>query len=200
MTNRRAQVERNTRETSISASLDLDGSGEAEISTGIGFLDHLLSALAKHSRIDLSLSCSGDLDVDDHHTAEDCGLAVGQALDQALAGRAGIRRFGSAHAPLDEALARAVIDISGRPFADVNLGLRRESLGDLSCENVAHVLASLAVAAKITLHVDILKGENDHHKAEAAFKAAALALREAVTISGSGDVPSTKGVIAGGEL
>lgn len=200
MTNRRAQVERNTRETSISASLDLDGSGEAEISTGIGFLDHLFSALAKHSRIDLSLSCSGDLDVDDHHTAEDCGLAVGQALDQALAGRAGIRRFGSAHAPLDEALARAVIDISGRPFADVNLGLRRESLGDLSCENVAHVLASLAVAAKITLHVDILKGENDHHKAEAAFKAAALALREAVTISGSGDVPSTKGVIAGGEL
>lgn len=200
MTNRRAQVEHNTRETSISASLDLDGSGKADISTGIGFLDHLFSALAKHSRIDLSLSCSGDLDVDDHHTAEDCGITVGQALDQALAGRAGIRRFGSAHAPLDEALARAVIDISGRPFTDVNLRLHRESLGDLSCENVAHVLASLAKAAKVTLHVDILKGENDHHRAEAAFKAVALALREAVTISGSDDVPSTKGVIAGGEL
>jgi imidazoleglycerol-phosphate dehydratase len=136
--------------------------------------------------------------VDDHHTAEDCGVALGQALSRALGDCAGIRRYGYAHAPLDESLARAVIDISGRPFADVNLGLKREKLGDLSCENIGHVLSSIAVTARITLHVDLLKGENDHHRAEAAFKAVALALREAVGLSGASDVPSTKGVITGG--
>jgi imidazoleglycerol phosphate dehydratase HisB len=192
---RSADIERKTRETSITVQLNLDGVGESDVSTGIGFLDHLFESLSKHSRIDLSLACSGDLHVDDHHTAEDCGIAVGQALDRALGNRAGIRRFGYAYAPLDEAMARAVIDISGRPHPDVNLDLRREMIGDLSCENIGHVLSSLAVAATMTLHVDLLKGENDHHRAEAAFKAVALALREAVSLTGSDEVPSTKGMI-----
>src|SRR5690606_38150634 len=129
-----------------------------------------------HARFDLTLRCVGDLEVDDHHTAEDCALALGTALDRALGDRAGIGRFGHAYAPLDEALARAVVDLSGRPHPEVQLDLRREALGALACENVGHVLRSLAIAARATLHVDVLKGENDHHKAEAAFKATALAL------------------------
>ena len=195
MTSRGAKIERTTKETAISVKLDLDGSGSSEIFTGIGFLDHLFDALTKHSRMNLTLSCTGDLQVDDHHTAEDCGIAIGNALDRALGDRRGIRRFGYAYAPLDESLARAVADTSGRPFADVNLGLTREKVGDLSCENVGHVLTSLANSAGITLHVDLLKGENDHHRAEAAFKAVALALKEAIGLTGGDDVPSTKGVI-----
>jgi imidazoleglycerol-phosphate dehydratase len=176
----------------VDVALELDGTGRADVATGIGFLDHLLTALARHARWDLTLRCRGDLAVDDHHTAEDCALALGQALDRALGERRGIRRFGSGVAPLDEALARAVVDLSGRPFADVNLGLRRERLGTLSCENVGHVVRSLAAAARACVHLDVLKGENDHHRAEAAFKALALALREAVARSGFDDVPSTK--------
>lgn len=191
---RQAIVTRATKETEIELTLNLDGTGQVSVSTGIGFLDHMLTALAHHARFDLSLSCQGDLDVDDHHTAEDCALALGSAIDQALGDRAGVRRFGSAYAPLDEALARSVIDLSGRPHADIALTLRREALGGLACENVTHVLRSLATAARATLHVDVLKGENDHHKAEAAFKATALALRAAVARDGGG-VPSTKGVL-----
>ena len=193
MTARRtARVERATAETSFTVDLDLDGSGEASISTGIGFLDHLLTALARHGRMDLAVEGRGDLEIDDHHTAEDCALALGQAIDRALGDRAGIERFGSAYAPLDEALARAVVDLSGRPFAAVDLGLRRERLGELSTENLPHFLLSLATAARLTLHVDLLRGDNDHHRAEAAFKALALALRRAVARSGFADVPSTK--------
>ena len=199
MTPREALIDRRTKETEISVRLNLDGTGAAQVSTGIGFLDHLLAALAKHARFDLDLSCKGDLLIDDHHTAEDCGLTLGTALQQALGPRVGIRRFGSAYAPLDEALARAVVDISGRPFADVNLGLTRERLGELSCENIPHVLSSLASTAGLTLHVDVLKGDNDHHRAEAAFKAVALALRTAVEASGFDDVPSTKGSLGGVE-
>ena len=199
MTPRQAVIDRRTKETEISVRLNLDGTGAAEVATGIGFLDHLLDALAKHARFDLELSCKGDLLIDDHHTAEDCGLTLGTALQQALGPRVGIRRFGYAYAPLDEALARAVVDISGRPFADVNLGLTRERLGELSCENIPHVLSSLASTAGLTLHVDVLKGENDHHRAEAAFKAVALALRAAVEASGFDDVPSTKGSLGGVE-
>jgi len=195
MTDRIAKLDRKTRETSISVSLNLGGTGESEISTGIGFLDHLLEALTKHSRMDLELECEGDLHVDDHHSAEDCGIALGQAIDKSLGDRAGINRFGYAYAPLDESLARAVVDVSGRPFADINLELKREMLGDLSCENVGHVLSSLAMAARCTLHVDVLKGYNDHHRAEAAFKAVALALKEAIAESGANDIRSTKGVI-----
>jgi imidazoleglycerol-phosphate dehydratase len=195
MSARTATVTRTTRETSIRLTLDLDGSGQATIKTGIGFLDHLLDALGRHARFDLKLTCEGDLQVDDHHTAEDCALAIGEALDRALAERRGVNRFGWALAPLDEALARAVVDLSGRPFADVNLGLRREAIGELACESIPHMLRSLATAARITLHVDVLKGENDHHRAEAAFKATALALRQAVARSGFDDVPSTKGTL-----
>lgn len=195
MTVRRGEFTRRTRETDISATLILDGAVETDVRTGLEFLDHLLTALARHARFGLKLSCTGDLGVDDHHTAEDCALAVGAALDRALGERRGIARFGFAYVPLDEALARAVVDLSGRPFARVRLGLRRDRLGMMSCENVGHVLSSIATAARMTLHVKVLEGENDHHRAEAAFKAVALALREAVRRDGSDEVPSTKGVL-----
>lgn len=193
-----ARVERTTAETAITVDLVLDGRGEARVSTGIGFLDHLLTALTCHAGLDLTLECRGDLHIDDHHTTEDCALTLGRALDQALGERTGIRRFGHAYAPLDEALARAVVDISGRPCSRIDLGLERERLGELSCENVPHFLQSLATAARLTLHVDLLRGDNDHHRAEAAFKAVALALAQAVSRSGRDHVLSTKGVIEGG--
>ena len=195
---RKVHVKRETTETTIELDLTLDGTGQAAIDTGVGFLDHLLAALTRHSGFDLVLRCSGDLEIDDHHTVEDCGIALGTALDEALGDRRGITRFGSAYAPLDEALARAVVDISGRGGAFVDLDLRRESIGSLSTENIPHFLGSLARTAAITLHVDMLKGENDHHRAEAGFKALALALGQAVTATGGSDVPSTKGVIDGG--
>ena len=192
---RTAAADRATRETSVHVQLTLDGSGATDIRTGIGFLDHLLDSLGRHARFDLTLECRGDLHVDDHHTAEDCALVLGEALDRALGERRGVERFGWAYAPLDEALARAVIDLSGRPFADVNLELQRDKLGELACENIPHILRSLATAARLTLHVDVLQGENDHHKAEAAFKAVALALRQAVARTSSQDIPSTKGTL-----
>ena len=195
---RTAQINRVTSETDITLELTLDGSGQAEIETGIGFLDHLLNALTRHGRFDLSLTCRGDLDIDDHHTVEDCGIALGAAISQALGERRGIVRFGSAMAPLDEALARAVVDVSGRGGAWVDLALEREAIGALSTENIPHFVDSLASNAGITIHLDVLKGANDHHRAEAAFKALALALGQALALTGGDDVPSTKGVIAGG--
>jgi imidazoleglycerol phosphate dehydratase HisB len=198
MNQRTSTFERTTRETRINVELALDGRREISVATGIGFLDHLLTALAFHAGWDLRLQCQGDLEVDDHHTAEDCALAVGAALDEALGDRSGIARFGSAYAPLDEALARAVVDLSGRPWPEVDLGLRREKLGELACENIPHVLQSLAIAARATIHVDVLRGDNDHHRAEAAFKALALALREAVAGTPDDRVASTKGTLAGG--
>lgn len=195
MNARTGSVDRTTRETSVAVRLTLDGTGAAEVSTGIGFLDHLLTTLAAHARFDLSLSCRGDVHVDDHHTAEDCALALGQAIDAALGDRRGVQRFGSEYAPLDESLARAVVDLSGRPHASVDLALLRESIGGLSCENIPHVIRSLATASRSTVHVDVLRGVNDHHKAEAAFKALALALRQAVARTGGADVPSTKGML-----
>jgi imidazoleglycerol-phosphate dehydratase len=194
-TSRTARVERRTGETDVKVELVLDGEGQSDVETGLGFLDHMLAALARHGRFDLQLSCEGDLEVDDHHTAEDSALALGTAFDLALADRRGIRRFGDAHAPLDEALARAVVDFSGRPSAHVAIGFRRERIGDIATENLAHFFVSLATTARMTLHVDVLKGENDHHRAEAAFKALALALRQAVSTDGSAEVPSTKGVL-----
>ncbi len=192
---RTATVERITRETAVTVTLTLDATGQADVKTGIGFLDHLIETLARHAGFDVTVACKGDLSVDDHHSAEDCALVLGEALDRALGERRGVARFGSAFAPLDEALARAVVDLSGRPFSAIDLGLGRESIGELACENVAHVLRSLAVAGRLTLHVDVLRGENDHHRAEAAFKALALALRQAVARSGGDEVPSTKGVL-----
>jgi imidazoleglycerol-phosphate dehydratase len=195
MTARTATIDRKTLETDVHVELSLDGEGRAAIATGVGFLDHLLSALVKHARLDVTLTCKGDLHIDDHHTAEDCALALGQALDAALGDRRGITRFGSAFAPLDEALSRAVVDLSGRPFAKAALGLRREKLGELSCEMIPHVVASLATASRSCFHVDVLEGENDHHRAESAFKALALALRQAIARDGTASIPSTKGVL-----
>ncbi len=192
---RRIELQRETRETTVTVNLNLDGVGEAEIQTGIGFLDHLLDALARHARFDLILKCDGDLHIDDHHTAEDCALTLGAAFDRALGERRSIARFGSAYAPLDEALARAVVDCSGRPHAEVDLGITRESIGGLSGENVGHVITSFSTAARLTVHVDVLRGRNDHHRAEAAFKALALALRAAVARTGYTDIPSTKGTL-----
>ena len=192
---RRATIERHTSETRIRLTLALDGDGSASIETGLGFLDHMLTALIRHGRFDLELACSGDLHVDDHHTVEDCGLALGQALDEALGERRGIRRFAHAYAPLDEALARVVVDLSGRPAPHIALGLLRPRIGDVAAENLAHFFHSFAMAGRMACHVDVLKGTNDHHRAEAAFKALALALRDAVATTGHGDVPSTKGLL-----
>jgi imidazoleglycerol phosphate dehydratase HisB len=195
---RRARVERRTKETAIELELVVDGTGDVRVATGIGMLDHLLTALAFHAGFDLVLTCRGDLEVDDHHTAEDCALALGGALREALGDRAGLERFGDALVPLDEALARCAVDLSGRPFARVELGLVRERLGGLACENASHVLASFAAAAALTLHVELLCGANDHHRAEAAFKSVAVALRRATRrrSSTTPTVPSTKGVLA----
>ena len=185
---------RETKETNIDLELNLDGSGKIKIETGIGFLDHMLTALAFHSGMDLKLVCVGDLHVDDHHTAEDCALALGTAIDSALGRRTGINRFGYAFAPLDEALARTVIDLSGRPWPEIHLGLEREMVGTWACENITHFFQSLAMTLKCSLHVDVLRGTNDHHRAESAFKSCAKALREALTRT-TGEVPSTKGVL-----
>lgn len=195
MSDRSAQISRKTGETKIELRLDLDGDGQAEVATGLGFLDHMLEALARHARFNLHLECRGDLEVDDHHTAEDCAITLGEAIDEALGERRGITRFGHGFAPLDEALARAVVDLSGRPAPVVDLGLRREMIGDVACENLHHVFVTLANRARAAIHVDVLRGDNDHHRAEAAFKALALALRRAVAPDGTDDVPSTKGVL-----
>jgi imidazoleglycerol-phosphate dehydratase len=192
---RTAAITRKTNETDITLSLDLDGAGAVRVSTGVGFLDHMLTALATHAGFDLDLACKGDLEVDDHHTAEDCAIALGHALDQALGDRRAVARFGSAYAPLDEALARAVVDLVTRPHATINLPLNYDRIGGLACENIPHVLSTLAISARLCLHVDLIRGDNDHHKAEAAFKATALALRQAVALSGAVTVPSTKGVL-----
>jgi|TARA_R110000782_G_scaffold20675_10_gene55833 imidazoleglycerol phosphate dehydratase HisB len=195
MSDRIGQISRATNETRIDVSVNLDGRGEAEVFTGIAFLDHMLGATARHGGLDLGLRCEGDLEVDDHHTAEDCALALGAAIDQALGERRGIARFGYAYAPLDEALARVVIDLSGRPMPVVDLGLHREMLGGIACENLTHVFVSLAMNLRASVHVDVLRGENDHHRAEAAFKALGLAIKAAVARTGSDEVPSTKGVL-----
>ena len=192
---RRAEIRRKTAETEVRLALDLDGAGSSKISTGIRFLDHMLAALALHSLIDLEITAEGDVDVDDHHTVEDVALALGDAVDRALGDRAGIARFGWAYAPLDEALARAAIDLSCRPCACVDLGLARDRIGGLSAENAAHFVRSLAAAARAAIHLDVIRGENDHHRVEAAFKALALALRQALSRDGAGGAPSTKGVL-----
>lgn len=203
---RQARQERATLETSIAVEIDLDfeayGEGSTNtkppiisVDTGIGMLDHLLTTLAKHAGWSLRVSGRGDLHIDDHHTAEDVALTLGSALDEAIGPRRGIARFGEALAPLDESLARAVVDVSSRPHATVNLGLEREMLGSLATENIKHVVESFAQTARLTIHLDLIRGENDHHRAEAAFKALALALRRALTPSSSRDVPSTKGTL-----
>lgn len=189
---RQAFTQRVTAETRIDVELSLDGNGSSRISTGLGFWDHMLAQLAKHARWELRLVCAGDREVDDHHSVEDSALALGECIDRALGERRGIRRFGSALAPMDEALARAAVDLSGRPFAQVRLQLTRERIGDVACENLSHAIRSLAVSLRATVHVEVLYGENNHHMAEAAYKALALALREALTRDSHSDIPSTK--------
>ena len=182
--------------------LDLDGARTAtdapppiRVRTGIGFLDHMLHALALHAGWSLDLSCEGDLEVDDHHTVEDTGLALGDAVREALTGAGPVVRFGSAWAPLDEALARAVVDCSGRPFFAGTLALEGERLGTLSCQMAPHFFHSFAQRAGLTLHIDVVRGANDHHRLEAAFKALALALRKALAPSAARHIPSTKGAL-----
>ncbi|PAV23914.1 IGPD-domain-containing [Pyrrhoderma noxium] len=194
MSTRTATVSRKTSETSIEVELNLDWSPssglkqEIEVSTGIGFLDHMYNALAKHGGMSLKMKCQG-------YNWPVNAIALGMAFKQALGEVRGIKRYGTGHAPLDEALARVVIDISGRPYCVTDLQLRREKIGDLSTEMLPHVFHSFATAAGVTLHVDVLRGENDHHKAESAFKALALAIRQAIERTGGSDVPSTKGVL-----
>ena len=199
-TRRVGERSRRTLETRIEARLDLNRRGRSRIDTGLAFLDHMIGAAVFHGGMTLDLRAQGDLDIDDHHTVEDCGLVFGSVIRDALGDREGIRRFGYAYAPLDEALARAVVDLSGRPFGKVDLGLRREMLGAVATENLTHFFASLATAGGLTLHLDVIRGDNDHHRAEAAFKAFGLALAEAVAERSAAGVPSTKGVLGSGEL
>ena len=191
---RRAEIERETSEVAIRGHLELDGSGTSDIKTGLGFLDHMLASLAKHGRFDLALTATGDTQVDDHHTVEDCAIVLGRAFDEALGNRIGIGRFGYAYAPLDESLSRAVVDLSGRPWPEISIGFARETIGEVATENLVHFLRSFAIEGRMALHIDLIRGDNDHHKAESAFKALAVALRSAVAADGDG-VPSTKGTL-----
>ncbi len=194
MDERRATVARDTAETKVHVELNLDGSGVAEVRTGVGFFDHMLTAFARHGRFDLTVSCDGDLHIDAHHTMEDTALALGQAIDQALGDRAGIARMGDATVPLDEALVQAVVDVSGRPYAVTSFDWVGERIGEAPTEMVAHVIRSLGAGARLTLHVRQLAGANDHHIAEAAMKALGRALDAATRPDEriAGQVPSTK--------
>ena len=194
---RTGHVRRETRESRVEVTLNLDGSGQGDIATGIGFLDHMLDSFARHSRFDLTVRAEGDLHVDQHHTAEDVGITLGQTFDQALGERRGIRRFGDAVVPLDEALAQVAIDLGGRPWASIDLPFRGMQIGGLSSEMIPHLLQSFAVDGRFALHVRLLAGENDHHRAEATFKALARALDDATRPDArlADQVPSTKGVI-----
>jgi imidazoleglycerol phosphate dehydratase HisB len=189
---RSAEIARKTGETEVEVSIRLDGHGVSDVASGLGFLDHMLSALAKHGGFDLALRARGDVEVDDHHTVEDCAIVLGRALDEALGDRGGIARFGSAYAPLDECLTRAVVDLSGRPWPEIDLDFDRERIGEVATENIIHFFRSFAIEGRMALHIDLMRGDNDHHKAESAFKALALALRAAVSRRGD-DIPSTKG-------
>jgi len=192
---RTASVERATSETQIKLSIELDGSGRSSIDTGVGFLDHMLTAFAHHGLFDLDVIAKGDIDIDDHHTVEDTALALGEAISKALGDRSGITRFGDAVVPMDEARATVAIDISGRPYAVLDLQLRTDRVGTLTTQNIPHLLEALARTAGITLHVSSV-GSNDHHVAEAAFKALGRALRMAVALDpGRSGVPSTKGTL-----
>ncbi len=193
-TARAATVARETSETKVHVALTLDGQGRSRNATGIGFLDHMLDLFARHGRFDLEARCAGDLHVDDHHTAEDVGIALGKAFREALADKAYIRRYGAACVPMDEALVRTAVDLSGRFYLVFNVGFTREKVGDLSTEMVRHFWYSFAEQAGCNLHIDLLHGENAHHVVEAIFKSAARALREAVARDFGGDpLPSTKG-------
>jgi imidazoleglycerol-phosphate dehydratase len=192
---RRATVKRRTKETAIAATVDLDGTGAYDVSTGIGFLDHMIEQLARHSLIDITLKAEGDLHIDQHHTCEDTGIVLGQAVAEALGDKAGIARYGSAYLPMDETLTRAALDVSGRPFLVWKVAFTRSKIGEMDTELFREWFQAFAQHAGITLHVETFYGENSHHIAETCYKALARALRQAVAIDArqSGRVPSTKG-------
>ncbi len=196
---RRATVERNTRETRIEATLDLDGGGRYDVSTGIGFLDHMLEQLSRHSLMDITLKAEGDLHIDFHHTTEDTGIVIGKAFSQALGERRGIRRYGDALIPMDETLTRVALDCSNRPYLIWKVAFSRPKLGEMDTELFKEWFQAFAQAAGVTLHVDNLYGENNHHIVESCFKGLARALRAAIEIDQRqlDAVPSTKGVLGG---
>jgi imidazoleglycerol-phosphate dehydratase len=195
---RKASVKRNTKETQISVVVNLDGSGICSVSTGIGFLDHMLEQLSRHSLMDLNVKAVGDLHIDFHHTTEDTGIAIGEAVKKALGDRVGITRFGSALCPLDEALTRAVVDCSNRPYLIWKVSFPRPKLGDFDTELFREWFQAFAQAAGLTVHIENFYGENNHHIIESSFKALARALRQAVTIDprAADSVPSTKGTLS----
>jgi imidazoleglycerol-phosphate dehydratase len=196
---RTASVKRKTKETDVEVAVDLDGTGASQIATGIGFFDHMLDLLARHSRIDLTVKAKGDLHIDHHHTTEDVGIALGQGVKQALGDMKGIARYADVHLPMDEALARVALDISGRPFLVFKAAFSRDKVGAFDTELVREWFQAFAMNAGVTLHVEVLYGENDHHIAEACFKGLARALRAAVAIDprAANEVPSTKGSLGG---
>lgn len=196
---RRASVERNTKETQIRVELNVDGTGQYDVSTGIGFLDHMLEQLSRHSLMDLTLKAEGDLHIDYHHTTEDTGIAIGEAFKKALADRKGITRYGHAYIPMDEAMSRAAIDISGRPYLIWNVEFSKPKLGEMDTELFKEWFQAFAFAAGVTLHVENLYGDNNHHIIESCFKALAKAVRMAATVDerAKDAIPSTKGTLGG---
>ena len=196
---RTATIERKTTETAIHVTVDLDGTGAYAVETGIGFLDHMVEQFSRHSLIDVTMKVAGDLHVDQHHTTEDSAIALGQALAQALGDKGGIARYGTAYSPMDETLARVALDISGRPYLVWKAGFTQEKLGEWDTELIDHWFHSVAQAAGITLHCELLYGQNNHHICEALYKGFARAMRQAVEIDPrkGGAVPSTKGQLGG---
>jgi imidazoleglycerol-phosphate dehydratase len=192
---RRASVTRRTKETAITASVDLDATGDFKIATGVGFLDHMIEQLARHSLIDITLKAEGDLHIDQHHTTEDSGIVLGQAVARALGDKKGIARYGSAYLPMDETLTRVALDVSGRPYLMWKVAFTRSKIGEMDTELFREWFQAFAQHAGLTLHVETFYGENSHHIAETCYKALARALRQAIAIDErqSGRVPSTKG-------
>ncbi len=195
MNPRRATVERNTKETQIRVEIDLDGSGRCDVSSGVGFFDHMLDQIARHGMLDLTIAARGDLHIDGHHTIEDIGITLGQAVAQAVGDKAGVRRYGHAYVPLDEALSRVVIDLSGRPGLEWHVPFTRSMIGEFDVDLAHEFFQGFANHALVTLHVDNLRGDNAHHQCETVFKAFARALRMAVEADprAAGVIPSTKG-------